>query len=66
MKSFSSKLFFMSKSDSEKFTQISSKGAAVSRQVMEHIVRNPCKISLKINQSSEGATEIISAVLTGL
>ena len=38
MKSFSSKLFFMSKSDSEKFTQI----------------------------SSEGATEIISAVLTGL
>ena len=32
---------------SKKYTQISSEGAAVYRQVMKHVVRNPCKISLQ-------------------
>ena len=27
----------------KKYTQISSEGATVYRQVMKHIVRNPCK-----------------------
>ena len=66
MKTFSSKLFFMSKSNSEKYTQISSVGAAVHRQVMKRKARNPCKTDSKINQSTEGATDIISVVLTGL
>ena len=56
----------MSKSDSEKYTQISSVGAAVHRQVMKRKARNPCKTDSKINQSAEGATDIISVVLTGL
>ena len=27
----------------KEYTQISSEGAAVSRQAMKHVVRNPCK-----------------------
>ena len=47
-------------------TQISSVGAAVSRQVMKRKARNPCKTDSQINQSAEGATDVISAVLSGL
>ena len=47
MKTVFIKVIFMSKIDLEKNTQISSEGAAVPRQVMKHVVRNPCKISLK-------------------
>ena len=65
MKTFH-KVIFMSKSDSEKYTQISSEGAAVYRQVMKHVVRNPCKISLQKNQSAVGATDVVSVVPTGL
>ena len=42
MKTFSSKLFFMSKSNSEKYTQISSVGAAVHRQVMKRKYSTAC------------------------
>ena len=56
----------MSKIDSEKYTQISSEGVAVPRQVMKRKARNPCKINLQINQSADGATDVISVVLTGL
>ena len=60
------KVIFISKCDSEKYTLISSVGAAVHRQVMKRKARNPCKTDSKINQSTEGATDIISVVLTGL
>ena len=66
MKTVFINVIFMSKSDSEKYTQISSVGAAVYRQVMKRKARNPCKTDFKINQSAEGATDIISVVLTGL
>ena len=53
---------FIVKSDSEKYTQISSVGVAVYRQVMKRKARNPRKTGSKINQRAEGATDIISVV----
>ena len=59
MKCVLSKLFLYicPKNREEKYTQISSVGAAVYRQVMKRKARNPCKTDCKKNQSAEGATE---------
>ena len=67
MKCVLSKLFFyMPKNREEKYTQISSVGAAVYRQVMKRKARNPCKTDSQTNQSAEGATDVGSVVPTGL
>ena len=65
MKTFSSKLFFMSKNKERKYTQISSVGAAVPRQVMKRKARNPCKKDSQTNQSAVGATDVVSVVPNG-
>ena len=66
MKTFSSKLFFYVKNKERKYTQISSVGAAVPRQVMKRKARNPCKKDSQTNQSAVGATDVVSVVPTGL
>ena len=67
MKCVLSKLFFyMPKNREEKYTQISSVGAAVYRQVMKRKARNPCKTDSQTNQSAVGATDAVSVVPTGL
>ena len=58
MKTVFIKVIFYVKNKERKYTQISSVGAAVPRQVMKRKARNPCKTDSQTNQSAVGATDV--------
>ena len=63
MKTVFIKVIFYVKNKERKYTQISSVGAAVPRQVMKRKARNPCKKDSQTNQSAVGATDVVLWVL---